>query len=154
MLNAKYIGLVFISYGVCDSIACLCFGQLVKYVGRWPCFLIATLINYSLMFVMLFWRTNGNPLYMLMILAGLWGISDGVWQTQINALYGDLFVENREAAFSNHRCWQSIGFVIFFVMTPYVRIRNSLIILIVLLTLSMIGYISTEYRLRKRQTKT
>ena len=48
------------------------------------------------------------------VLAALWGIADAIWQTQINALYGNLFPSKEEAAFSNYRLWESLGFVISF----------------------------------------
>ena len=49
------------------------------------------------------------------ILAALWGVGDAIWQTQINALYGILFPSKEEAAFSNYRLWESIGFIIAFI---------------------------------------
>ena len=51
----------------------------------------------------------------MFVLAALWGVGDAIWQTQINALYGVLFASQEEAAFSNYRLWESIGFLIAFV---------------------------------------
>ena len=89
----------------------------------------------------------------LFVLAGLWGLADAIWQTQINAFYGVLFSDKEEAAFSNYRLWESTGFVLFYIITPYIRIRIALIILLVFLTLGMTGYGATEYRTRKEKTK-
>ncbi|CAF2035479.1 unnamed protein product [Rotaria magnacalcarata] len=152
-LNAKYVGLVLIAYGVCDSIGSFSFGQLVKYVGRWPCFAIAGLINYSLIITMFIWKPSEDQIAVLFVLAGLWGLADAVWQTQINAFYGVLFSNNDEAAFSNYRLWESIGFVIFYIITPYIRIRIALIILLIFLTLGMIGYGLTEYLWKIKKIK-
>lgn len=102
---------------------------------------------------MFLWKPSENQIYVLFILAGLWGLADAVWQTQINSFYGVLFVDNNEAAFSNYRLWESTGFVIFYIITPYIRIRLSLIILLNFLTIGMIGYGATEYRLRKNKIK-
>jgi hypothetical protein len=102
---------------------------------------------------MFIWKPSENEIYILFILAGLWGLADAVWQTQINAFYGVLFVQNDEAAFSNYRLWESIGFVLFYIITPHIRIRIALIILLIFLTLGMIGYGLTEYRWKnKRRT--
>jgi len=102
---------------------------------------------------MFIWKPSENQIYILFILAGLWGLADAVWQTQINAFYGVLFVQNDEAAFSNYRLWESIGFVLFYIITPHIRIRIALIILLIFLTLGMIGYGLTEYRWKnKRRT--
>jgi hypothetical protein len=99
---------------------------------------------------MLVWKPSEDEIYVLFIIAGLWGLADAVWQTQINAFYGVLFVKNDEAAFSNYRLWESIGFVLFYIITPHIRIRISLIILLVCLTLGMIGYGLTELRLKMK----
>jgi hypothetical protein len=48
------------------------------------------------------------------VLAALWGVADAIWQTQINALYGVAFKNNEEAAFSNYRLWESMGFLLSF----------------------------------------
>lgn len=145
--------MILIAYGVCDSIGSFSFGQLVKYIGRWPCFVLAACINYSLIITMFLWKPSEDQISVLFILSGLWGLADAVWQTQINAFYGVLFVDNNEAAaFSNYRLWESFGFVLFYIITPYIRIRIALIILLIFLTLGMIGYGLTEYRRRIRVT--
>lgn len=152
-MNAKYVGLVLIAYGICDSIGSVSFGQLVKYLGRWPCFVLAALINYSLIITMFLWKPTDSTIVVLFVLAGLWGVADAVWQTQINAFYGVLFVEHSEAAFSNYRLWESIGFVLFYIITPHIRIRIALIILLIFLTLGMVGYGLTEYRWKTKAKK-
>jgi len=102
---------------------------------------------------MFIWKPSENQIFVLFILAGLWGLADAVWQTQINAFYGILFVKNDEAAFSNYRLWESIGFVLFYIITPYIRIRIALIILLIVLTFGMIGYGLTEYRWKMKTKK-
>ena len=37
------------------------------------------------------------------------------------AFYGVLFPESEEAAFSNYRLWESVGFIIAFAYTSYIR---------------------------------
>ncbi len=103
---------------------------------------------------MFLWKPSENQMAVLFIIAGLWGLADAVWQTQINAFYGVLFVNNDEAAFSNYRLWESIGFVLFYIVTPYIRIRISLIILLIFLTSGMTGYGLTEYRWKMQSKKT
>ncbi|CAF5219291.1 unnamed protein product, partial [Rotaria magnacalcarata] len=107
VLNAKYVGLILMVYGICDSIGSFAFGQLVKLVGRWPCFAFAAIINYALIITMLVWHPSQDQIAVLFVLAALWGVTDAIWQTQINAFYGVIFTENREAAFSNYRLWES-----------------------------------------------
>ncbi|CAF1376089.1 unnamed protein product [Adineta ricciae] len=147
--SAKYVGLVMIAFGICDSVGSFVFGQLVKVVGRWPCFAIAAAINYALMITMLIWHPSSNQIVVLFIIAGLWGVADSVWQSQTSALYGVLFNDTNEAAFSNYRLWESAGFAFFYIITPYARTRIILIILLSFLTVGISGYIIIEYRCRK-----
>ncbi|CAF1633949.1 unnamed protein product [Rotaria sp. Silwood1] len=151
--NPKYVGLILIAYGLCDSISSFVFGQLVKHVGRWSCFAIATLISYSLIITMLVWHPSSDQIVILFIIAGLWGVADAVWQTQTNAFYGVLFVDNSEAGFSNYRLWESVGFAFFYIITPYIRIRSILIILLVFLSTGISGYALIEYRCRINEKK-
>lgn len=150
MFNAKYIGLIFIAYGVCDSIGSLAFSQLVKLIGRWPCFVVASTINYILIAIMLVWHPSDSQILVLFLLAAFWGVTDAVWQTQLNAFYGVLFVDNHEAAFSNYRLWESVGFAFFYIITPYIRVRIAMIILIFFLSFGVSGYALTEYRCRRK----
>ncbi len=142
-----------IAYGVCDSISSFVFGQLVKHVGRWSCFAIATFISYSLIITMLVWHPSDDQIVVLFIIAGFWGVADAVWQTQTNALYGVLFVDNSEAGFSNYRLWESAGFALFYIITPYTRIRIILIILIIFLSAGISGYALIEFRCRTSEKK-
>jgi len=103
---------------------------------------------------MFIWQPSKDEMAVFFVLAGLWGAADGIWQTQINALYGLIFSDNDKAAFSNYRLWESIGFVFFFAVTPYIRISISLIVLVILLSLGMCGYGMTEYRCRAKRPKT
>jgi len=144
---------VLIAFGVCDSIASFVFGLLVKLVGRWPCFATATIINYALIIFMLVWHPSQDQIVVLFIVAGLWGVADAVWQTQINALYGILFPDTSEAAFSNYRLWEATGFSLFYLITPHIRVRLSLIILLVFLSAGIVGYALAEYRRRASEKR-
>ncbi|CAF4764066.1 unnamed protein product [Rotaria sp. Silwood1] len=152
-INAKYVGLIMIAFGVCDSIGSFVFGQLVKVVGRWPCFAIATLISYAMIITMLVWRPLADQIVVLFIIAGFWGVADAVWQSQTSALYGVLFTDNNEAAFSNYRLWESAGFAFFYILLPRIRTRITLIILLVSLSVGISGYALAEYRWQTTEEK-
>jgi hypothetical protein len=70
--------------------------------------------------------------------------ADAVWQTQLNAFYRVLFVDTCEAAFSNYRLWKAIGITFFYIITPYIRVRIVLIILIIFLSFGISGYLLIE----------
>jgi len=138
-----------VAYGASDAVSSLAFSQIVKIIGRWPCLITAALINYSLIITMFIWRPSEDQTAVIFVLAALWGTSDGVWQSQVYAFCAEIFVNNEEAAFSNYSVWQAIGFTIVYAITPVIRIRNALIILVIFLSLGMCGYGFIEYRLRK-----
>lgn len=60
-------------------------------------------------------------------------------------MYGVFFHDNQEAAFSNYRLWESVGFVLAFAYSKYLCIYVKLIILLVVLIISLIGYFMAEY---------
>jgi hypothetical protein len=157
-----------IVFGICDALSSFTFGHIAKYVRRIYCLIFAAIINYILIITMLIWVPKENELWVFFILAGLWGIADGCWQTQsksciyaidrtnniccllVSATYGVLFTEH-ESAFSNFRLWESLGFVIAYVYTPRIRIKYAQIILLSVLTVSMICYGIIDVRERRRE---
>ena len=65
-------------------------------------------------------------------------------------MYGVFFATNQEAAFSNYRLWESLGFVVAFAYANYLCIRVKLIILLFVLLLGMTLYFVAEIVNKKR----
>jgi predicted MFS family arabinose efflux permease len=82
--GTEFVGWTMICYGVCDTLGSYFFGFLVKYVGRLPIILLACCMNYGVILAFIFWSPNENQVHVLFILPAIWGLSDSVWQTQIN----------------------------------------------------------------------
>jgi len=61
------------------------------------------------------------------------------------ALYGTLFGGESEAAFSNYRLWESLGFVVAFAYSFYLCAAVKLYILTSLLVVAMLCYLAVEY---------
>lgn len=78
------VGYVMICFGVCDAIFSLAFGELIKIVGRVPIFTLGAAINISLIATMFAWKPTPAEPAVFFVIAGMWGIADAVWQTQIN----------------------------------------------------------------------
>ena len=78
------MGFVIITFGVCDAIMSFGFGIIINKIGRVPIFALGAIINVAVIFVLFTWQPNPNQGYVFFILAGLWGVADAVWQTQIN----------------------------------------------------------------------
>jgi len=62
----------------------------------------------------------------------------------LSALYGCYFPDNQEAAFSNYRLWESLGFVVAFAYGNFICINVKLYILLAVLALGMLGYFMAE----------
>merc|ERR1719228_2679664 len=100
---------------------------------------------------MLLWTPTSTTLPVVYFLAALWGVADAIWQTQINALYGCLFANEEEAAFSNYRLWESMGFLFSFITNATgVCIMPKIVTTIVSLAIGMAGYFAVEYLERKK----
>ncbi|XP_076033859.1 UNC93-like protein isoform X1 [Oratosquilla oratoria] len=143
-LGVHMVGYVMICFGVCDAICSVSFGPLIKLFGRVPIFTFGALVNVAMIITLLHWMPHPDDLILFFVVAALWGVSDAVWQTQINAFYGVIFPGQSEAAFSNYRLWESIGFIIAYVCSTLICIESKIVILIVFLMLGILGYYAIE----------
>ena len=70
-------------------------------------------------------------------------------------MYGSLFASQEEAAFSNYRMWESVGFVIAFISQAFgVCVFPKIIGVICFLAVGMLGYFMvefSEYQKKKKQ---
>jgi len=147
------IGYVMICFGVVNAICSIIFGSIMKYIGRIPIIALGTIVHGSIVIVMLFWRPHPESPLVFFAIAGLWGVGDAVWQTQINGLYGMLFRRNKEAAFSNYRLWESAGFVIAYAYSTTLCARMKLYVLFGNLVLGVIGYVIVEIKHRRKERR-
>ncbi len=79
------VGYVLICYGLCDAVCSIMFGTIMKHMGgRIPIFVFGALLNYGVIVAFFVWTPSKEEKAVFFVLAGLWGISDAIWQTQIN----------------------------------------------------------------------
>jgi len=147
------IGYVMICFGVVNAICSIVFGSIMKYIGRVPIIALGTIVHGTIVIIMLYWRPHPEAPLVFFTIAGLWGVGDAVWQTQINGLYGLLFRRNKEAAFSNYRLWESAGFVIAYAYSTTLCARMKLYVLLGNLILGVIGYVVVEVRHRRKERR-
>ena len=67
----------------------------------------------------------------------------------VTALYGILFAKESEAAFSNYRMWESLGFIIAFAYSASLCTSVKLYVLTSVLGVGMAGYFVVEYLHKK-----
>lgn len=141
-----------ICFGVVNAICSVVFGSLMKYIGRFSIIVFGTVIHMGIFSYLLFWRPHPDSPLIFFLISGLWGVGDAVWQTQINGLYGTLFRRNKEAAFSNYRLWESLGFVIAYAYSTALCARMKLYAVMSVLAFGAFCYIIVEIRQLRKVT--
>ena len=63
-----------------------------------------------------------------------------------SALYGILFEKHEEAAFSNYRLWESLGFIFAYILQNTVCVNVKLWVLLAVLAVGMAGYLAIEVK--------
>ncbi|CAK1580490.1 unnamed protein product [Parnassius mnemosyne] len=147
------VGFVMMTYGVADAIGCVVSGYLAKVTGRLPLLCTAAVIQTGLFVAILIWKPHHNEAYALYSIAVLWGLCDALWVVQINSYYGVLFPGREEAAFANFRLWESVGYIVAYLISPHLRTSTKTYVLIVLMIIGVSLYFVVEYRDRKAKKK-
>uniref|UniRef100_F7F0N8 Protein unc-93 homolog A n=1 Tax=Monodelphis domestica TaxID=13616 RepID=F7F0N8_MONDO len=144
-LGIRYVGYVMICFSATNSLSSMLFGKISQYTGRIALFVLGAVIHLSCIISLLLWKPHPSQMAVFFIFPALWGMADAILQTQTNAIYGVLFVKNKEAAFANYRLWESFGFVIAFGYSTFLCVYIKLYILLAVLILSAVTYGSVEY---------
>ncbi|XP_063825730.1 UNC93-like protein [Ostrinia nubilalis] len=143
------VGFVMMTMGVADAIGCVVTGYIAKITGRVPLMCCAAVLHTMLFTTMLVWRPHEGQSHILYIIAILWGICDSVWLVQLNAYYGILFPGREEAAFANFRLWESVGYIIAYVISPYLRTSEKTYLMFTMMIVGVTMYFTVEYRERR-----
>ncbi|XP_063396359.1 protein unc-93 homolog A-like [Mytilus trossulus] len=148
-LGIEWIGYTMICFGVCDTVGSLLVGFIGKFTGRPPLFIIATILNLGVLGIMRFWSFKEEvPFYLFFVIPGVWGLADGIWQTQSGALVGSAFTEDQEPAFANLRLFQALGFTVGYLYNVHLCEYIKLYIAAGTLIVSMIFVAIVEIRIR------
>ncbi|XP_072033725.1 protein unc-93 homolog A-like [Amphiura filiformis] len=132
-IGVAWVGYIMICFGVTDALCSFLSGRVEKYTGRIPLFALGALVHVALVIVMVVWEPSAGQKPVFFVLAAFWGLGDAIWQTQLNAFYGVLFPFVQEAAFSNYRLWESVGFCFAFAYSNFLCVWIKLTILISML---------------------
>ncbi|XP_015277658.1 PREDICTED: protein unc-93 homolog A [Gekko japonicus] len=144
-LGIESVGYVMICFSATNSLCSMLFGKISQYTGRKALFVLAAIIHLACIITLLLWKPSPEYLAVFFIIPALWGVSDAVWQTQTNALYGVLFEKHKEAAFANYRLWESLGFVIAFGYSTFLQVYIKLYIVLAVLVVAVVLYGIVEY---------
>ncbi|KAI9554119.1 hypothetical protein GHT06_019391 [Daphnia sinensis] len=152
--GVQHVGFVLICYGAADAIGSITCGSIVKRVGRVPIFIFGALLNAGLIIALFLWQPDPSNPVIFFVIAAFWGLADSIWQTQINSFYGVIFAGSEEAAFSNYRLWESLGFAIAFAYSYALCANAKLWVLVGILIAGMTGYLIIEIIESKKFKKT
>jgi predicted MFS family arabinose efflux permease len=83
-LGISQIGYVMIVFGVVNAICSIIFGTIMKYTGRFVIIIFGIVVHMGIFNYLLFWRPHPDHIFAFFLISGLWGVSDAVFQTQIN----------------------------------------------------------------------
>uniref|UniRef100_A0A183EC91 MFS transporter n=1 Tax=Gongylonema pulchrum TaxID=637853 RepID=A0A183EC91_9BILA len=144
-LGISQIGFVMTSFGVTDAICSLVFGPLIKLFGRMPLFVFGAVINMLMIMTLLIWPLNPGDTSLFYAIAGVLGMADGVWNTQINGFWVTLSGTSLETAFANYRFWESAGFSFGLLLTRFTIVSQFLHISLGMLLAGMLCYLSIEF---------
>ena len=133
------------AFGVADAICSLVFGPLIKLFGRMPLFIFGAVINMLMIMTLMIWPLNPSDNALFYVIAGVWGMADGVWNTQINGFWVALVGRSSlEVAFANYRFWISLGLAIGFLLIRFTTIDLYLLISFFFLLIGILGYLIIE----------
>uniref|UniRef100_A0A667GMW8 Protein unc-93 homolog A n=1 Tax=Lynx canadensis TaxID=61383 RepID=A0A667GMW8_LYNCA len=152
-LGIRFVGYVMICFSATNSLCSVLYGRLSQKTGRAALYALGAVTHLCCIIALLLWEPHPRQLAVFFVFSGLWGVSDAVWQTQNNALYGVLFEKDKEAAFANYRLWESLGFVIAFGYSTFLCVNVKLYILLGVLSLAMLAYGTVEYLEAKKAAR-
>ncbi|KAK3100118.1 hypothetical protein FSP39_015016 [Pinctada imbricata] len=144
------VGFIMATYGGTTTLSALITSRISKYTGRHILFALAAIINGSLFVSMLVWRPDKHHLPYLFVMVVFWGLAEGIWQTQSNAVIALFFPDKKEPAFANYHCWKASSFTVYFVISNFLCVHTKLVLVLVLLCIGMILYAVVEIRVYRR----
>ncbi|CAP29326.2 Protein CBR-UNC-93 [Caenorhabditis briggsae] len=144
-LGIWQIGFVMACFGISDAICSLVFGPLIKLFGRMPLFVFGAVVNLLMIVTLMVWPLNAADTQIFYVVAAMWGMADGVWNTQINGFWVALVGrQSLQFAFTKYRFWESLGIAIGFALIRHVTVEMYLLITFFVLLLGMCGFVAIE----------
>eukprot|EP00117_Sycon_ciliatum_P007661 scpid52715/ scgid10677/ UNC93-like protein len=108
-LGVAYVGYATATFGVTNLFITLLLPHVMKQVNTAVLVVMMAGLQCTVLLWLIFWsRTSNAPL--LYSLAAVWGVSDATWNICTAVTVGIVFPRDQEAANSNFRVWQGLGF--------------------------------------------
>ncbi|XP_010922380.1 UNC93-like protein 3 isoform X2 [Elaeis guineensis] len=145
VLGVSGVGGAMALYGAADAICSLVAGRFTSGLSSITFIVSGGAVLQILVLLWLLFgysKTGGllGAVYPL-LMAAIWGVGDGVFNTQLNALFGMLFKHDMEAAFAQLKVWQSAAIAVIFFVSPYITLQAMLILMVAALFIAMAGFL-------------
>lgn len=158
VVGSNHSGFVIATFYLVNSIASFFFGKVASTsFGRKGLCMVATVSTLVFTILLTIWNQpheNNNFIgyFVTISLSCLFGIGDAVWESQIPAILQSIYDDDVDinAAVSNYKMWQSLGFTCQFVIGIFLKNANQFwiksLILVVLQFVSAIFLFYLHYK--------
>ncbi|RUS79522.1 hypothetical protein EGW08_012720 [Elysia chlorotica] len=116
-------------------------GVLTKKCGRLPLITFAATINLISLIILAQWRPVTGDVCLIHTVMFFWGLSDGIWISQVNGLISSIFKLHLEATLGGMRVAQGLGVTIFLSMSRFVDMKIKVFIMMASCSLALVGYL-------------
>uniref|UniRef100_A0A0E0MNQ0 Major facilitator superfamily (MFS) profile domain-containing protein n=1 Tax=Oryza punctata TaxID=4537 RepID=A0A0E0MNQ0_ORYPU len=156
VLGISGVGGAMAIYGAADVVCSLVAGRLTSGLHSATSIVSvgAILQAVVLFWLLLFYSPMGGLLgaAVPLFIGALWGVGDGVLNTQLSALLGLLFEDVKEAAFAQLKVWQSGAIAVIFFLSPNITLQAMLILMAIALIISFGSFLLLTLVVEKPST--
>ncbi|BAF30077.1 UNC93-like protein 3 isoform X1 [Oryza sativa Japonica Group] len=156
VLGISGVGGAMAIYGAADVVCSLVAGRLTSGLHSATSIVSvgAILQAVVLFWLLLFYSPMGGLLgaAVPLFIGALWGVGDGVLNTQLSALLGLLFEDVKEAAFAQLKVWQSGAIAVIFFLSPNITLQAMLILMATALIISFGAFLLLTLVVEKPST--
>ncbi|KAL8624697.1 hypothetical protein ACOMHN_038243 [Nucella lapillus] len=152
-IGIHMVGFVMATHGATSAMFVYIFSRLARRTGRYPLFALAAVLTLCLLVVLYDWTPREDQQALIFVFPIIWGIGEGIWQTQTNSMIAVMFWKRKESAFANYQTWRAVGFTFIFSFHSVLCVHVKIAITITLLIVGMILYTAVEihgYRKERR----
>ncbi|KAK4419099.1 UNC93-like protein 3 [Sesamum alatum] len=152
-LGERGVGGAMAVYGIFDAFSSLAAGQLTSGLSTITIIVAggALIQLIVLLWLLANYSVSGGLLATLLplVIGALWGIGDGVLNTQLSALLGILFKHDLEGAFAQLKLWQSVSIAVVFFISTSISLQTMVVIMLVALCISVAGFLFLTLKVEK-----
>ncbi|GFT61543.1 UNC93-like protein [Trichonephila clavipes] len=88
--GVHHVGFVTVCFGVCGALMSLLVGPLVKCISQMAVLFLAAIANVAICIVLFLWEPSPDSKAMYFVIAGVWGMGDAIWWSQVTGIYNYL----------------------------------------------------------------